>query len=51
VNASDFLITLYAPPDSPPELHLFAIDDLVAEDNPHIPAWLPADIPIKPRPG
>ena len=51
VSARDFLITLYIPPDSPPELHLFAIDDLLAEDNPHIPAWLPADINLTSRSG
>jgi len=51
VNAGDFLITLYVPPDSPPELHLFAIDDLLAEQDPHIPAWLPDDIKLKSRSG
>ena len=51
VNASEFLITLYLPPDSPPELHLFAIDDLLAEQDPHIPAWLPDDIQLKSRSG
>jgi hypothetical protein len=51
VNAGDFLITLYIPPDSPPELHLFAIDDLLAEQDPHIPAWLPDDIKLKSRSG
>ncbi|MCB1708214.1 MAG: hypothetical protein KDI10_05690 [Halioglobus sp.] len=50
-NAGDFLVTLYVPPDSPPELHLFAVDDLLAEDNPHIPAWLPQDINLKSRAG
>lgn len=51
VNAGDFLITLYSPPDSPPELHLFAIEDLMAEQSPHIPAWLPEDINLKSRSG
>ena len=51
VNAGDFLITLYIPPDSPPQLHLFAIDDLLAEQDPHIPAWLPDDIKLKSRSG
>lgn len=51
VNAGDFLITLYLPPDSPPELHLFAVDDLLAEQDPHIPAWLPDDIKLTSRSG
>lgn len=51
LNAGDFLITLYVPPDSPPELHLFAITDLLAEEDPHIPAWLPDDIDLKSRSG
>jgi len=51
VNAGDFLITFYAPPGSPPELHLFAIEDLMAEQDPHIPAWLPQDIDLKSRAG
>ncbi len=50
-SASDFLITLYKPPNSPPELHLFAVDDLLAEQDPHIPAWLPEDINLKSRSG
>ncbi|MEE4145982.1 MAG: hypothetical protein V2I26_14350 [Halieaceae bacterium] len=51
VNAGDFLITLYIPPDSSPELHLFAVDDLMAEQDPHIPAWLPDDIKLTSRSG
>ena len=51
VSASDFLITLYLPPVGAPELHLFAIADLLAEDDPHIPAWLPEDINLKSRAG
>ena len=51
LNASDFLITLYRPPGSAPELHVFAIDDLLAEEQPHIPAWLPDELKIKPRAG
>lgn len=50
-NAGDFLITLHLPPDSPPELHLFAVDDLLAEPNPHIPAWLPEEINLNSRSG
>jgi hypothetical protein len=51
LNATDFLVTLYAPANEPPELHLFAVDDLLAEQNPHIPAWLPDDIQLKSHPG
>lgn len=51
VNAGDYLITLYAPPGTAPELHLFAVDDLLAEHNPHIPAWLPAEVNLSPRAG
>jgi hypothetical protein len=51
VNAGDFLITLYSPPDSPPELHLFSVEELMAEQGPHIPAWLPKDIDLKSRSG
>ena len=51
VNAGDYLITLYAPPGTPPELHLFAVDDLLAEQDPHIPAWLPAEVNLSPRAG
>ena len=51
VSASDFLITLYLPPEGSPELHLFAIDDLLAEQAPHIPAWLPDDVKLKSRSG
>jgi hypothetical protein len=47
MNATDFLITLYVPPKGAPELHLFAIDDLLAEDEPHIPAWLPEDLKLR----
>lgn len=51
LNATDFLITLYVPPAGEPELHLFTVDDLLAEQDPHIPAWLPDDFKLKPRAG
>jgi len=51
LNASDFLVTLYRPPGGAPELHIFAIDDLLAEEQPHIPAWLPDELKIKSRAG
>jgi len=50
-NASEYLVTLYNPPGATPELHLFAVDDLLAEADPHIPAWLPAELNIASRAG
>jgi hypothetical protein len=50
-NARDFLITLYRPVEGTPELHVFAVDDLLAVDKPHIPAWLPEDLDIKTKAG
>jgi hypothetical protein len=49
--AGDFLITLYRAPGISPELHVFAVADLLAEENPHLPAWLPEDLQIKTRKG
>ena len=51
MSASEYLFTLYAPPSTKPELHVFAVSDLLAEDNPHIPAWLPEKVGLKPRSG
>ena len=50
-NASDFLITLYRPVEGAPELHVFAVDDLLAADRPHIPAWLPEELDLKTKAG
>jgi hypothetical protein len=50
-SARDFLITLYRPVDGTPELHVFAVEDLLATDNPHIPAWLPDDLDIQTKKG
>ncbi len=50
-TARDYLITLYHPMDGTPELHVFAVDDLLAADHPHIPAWLPAELDIKTKAG
>lgn len=47
ISARDFLITLYRPVEGAPELHVFAVDDLLAADDPHIPAWLPDELDIK----
>jgi hypothetical protein len=51
VNTTEYVLTLYNPPGSRPELHVFAVNDLLAMDNPHIPAWLPNDMKLKPRAG
>lgn len=47
VKASDFVITFYSPSGAVPELHVFAIDEFLAEDTPYIPAWLPEELKIK----
>jgi hypothetical protein len=49
--ARDYLITLYHPVDGGPELHVFAVDDLLAAERPYIPAWLPAELDIKTKAG
>jgi len=51
VSATEYIITLYRPSGDRPELHIFSVDDLLATDNHHIPAWLPDDINLKPRAG
>ena len=51
VTIRDYLITLYRPVDGTPELHVFAVDDLLAADRPHIPAWLPDELDIKTKTG
>jgi hypothetical protein len=51
VSAQEFLITLYRPPGGAPELHIIAVEELLAEDDPHIPAWLPADLQLDSRAG
>ncbi|MCB1689125.1 MAG: hypothetical protein KDI33_11580 [Halioglobus sp.] len=50
-GVQDFIITLYRPVDGTPELHVFAVADLLAEGNPHIPAWLPDELDIKTQAG
>lgn len=51
VSAREFLVTLYRPPGGTPELHVFAVEDLLAEDDPHIPAWLPDNLQLDARAG
>jgi hypothetical protein len=50
-DARDYLITLYRPVDGTPELHVFAVEDLLTADRPHIPAWLPDDLDLKTNAG
>ena len=51
INAADYLITLYAPPDQKPEFHVFSVAELLGEEKPHIPAWLPPGIKLNPATG
>ena len=48
-NATDFLITLYLPAKDSPEFHIFSIDELLSDENAHIPAWLPDELSLKTR--
>lgn len=48
-EAREFIITFYRPPGGSPELHVFAIEDLLAIEDPHIPSWLPPEIQAKLR--
>ena len=47
VNARDYLITLYAPPGDVSELHIFPVEELLADKDAHIPAWLPAELELR----
>lgn len=51
ISATDYLVTLYVPPSESPEFHVFSVNDLLAVDKPHIPAWLPSNIELKPTAG
>ncbi|MFK7976860.1 MAG: hypothetical protein AB8C02_12035 [Halioglobus sp.] len=46
-TAKDYLITFYKPPGRDAQMHLLAIEDLLALDSPHIPAWLPKELDIQ----
>jgi hypothetical protein len=46
IHTSQYLITLYKPPGAVPEFHIFSIEELLAVENAHIPAWLPRDLGI-----
>ena len=49
-HSQEYLLTLYKPPGHQPQFHVFPIAELVAADNPHIPAWLPDEYQLQ-RPG
>ena len=49
VNAGAYLITFYKPAGVDPELHVFSVDDLLAQKNAHVPAWLPPELNLRPR--
>lgn len=46
IHTQAYLITLYKPPGLSPELHIFSIDELLAEEQAHVPAWLPEQLGI-----
>jgi len=50
-NAQDYLITLYRPEEGEAELHVFAVEDLLAVEDAHIPAWLPEELKIPSQSG
>ncbi len=50
-GAVDHLITLYRPPGQAAELHVFAITDLLAQDDLELPNWLPEDIDLQTEAG
>jgi len=51
IDAMDYLVTLFLPKFGTPELHVFSINDLLAENSEHIPAWLPDELNLKPPTG
>jgi hypothetical protein len=46
ISSAYYLITLYTPPAGKPEFHIFAIADLLAQENPYVPAWLPSELQL-----
>ncbi|MAT95339.1 MAG: hypothetical protein CME59_22435 [Halioglobus sp.] len=47
----DYLVTFYRPQQAPAELHVVAVDELLALEYPYIPAWLPQELNIEPGRG
>jgi hypothetical protein len=50
-SATEYMVTYYQPGGGRTELHVFPIDELLANKNHHIPAWLPEELELKPRAG
>lgn len=46
ISTAYYLITLYTPPTGKPEFHIFSVTDLLAQENPYIPAWLPSELQL-----
>jgi hypothetical protein len=44
MTTANYLITLYSPRSGKPEFHIFSVADLLAQENPYIPAWLPSEL-------
>lgn len=44
---TEFIITFYRPPGGSQQLHVIAIDDLLATEDFHVPDWLPQEIQDK----
>ena len=51
ISATNYVITIYTPPSAEPEFHVFSIPDLLTQEKPHIPAWLPPELKLKSTPG
>lgn len=50
MSSKDYLITLYAPMMSKAEFHVISIEDLLSQEIPYVPAWLPDELNIIPPP-
>lgn len=46
IHTQAYLITLYKPPGATPEFHIFSVDELLAEEGAHLPAWMPEKLGI-----
>jgi hypothetical protein len=46
IGSAYYLVTLYTPPTGKPEFHIFPVADLLAQENPYIPAWLPTELQL-----
>ncbi|MEH6590464.1 MAG: hypothetical protein V7746_09420 [Halioglobus sp.] len=51
IAAADYLVTLYLPPNGRSELHVVAVEALLGQTEPYLPAWLPDELQLKPRTG